>query len=156
MTCKKGEQSLGFLMTDVARLMRRNFNRRAQELELTQAQWQTLFYISRNQGMRQSQLAEILEVQPISVGRMIDRMASAGWVERKPDPSDRRAMNLFLTDKAEPILEQMQLFAAGLRQDMLKGLAEEEKEQMMRSLQIIRQNLIGDEADYVTGQSSRS
>ena len=102
------QQNLGFLLHDVARLLRRNFDRRVQTLELTQAQWKVLIYLSRNEGIKQAQLAEFLEVQPISVGRLIDRMEAAEWVVRKPDATDRRAFNLYLTDKAEPILKKMQ------------------------------------------------
>ncbi|MCE7886618.1 MAG: MarR family transcriptional regulator [Alphaproteobacteria bacterium PRO2] len=141
----KPEQSLGFVLNDVARLMRRNFNRRVQELELTQTQWQALAQISRNQGMRQSQLADILEVQPISVGRLIDRMEAAGWVKRRPDPADRRAINLFLTDKAEPILAKMQKHGLALRMQALSGIPEEERDIVLRSLLIMRKNLIAEE-----------
>lgn len=141
----KPEQSLGFVLNDVARLMRRNFNRRVQELELTQAQWQALAHISRNQGMKQIQLADILEVQPISVGRLIDRMEAAGWVRRGPDPSDRRAINLYLTDKAEPVLTRMQKHGAALRTQALNGISEKEQEIILRALFVMRKNLTGEE-----------
>lgn len=141
----KPEQSLGFVLNDVARIMRRNFNRRVQELELTQAQWQGLIHISRNPGMNQSQLADILEVQPISVGRLIDRLEAAGWVKRSPDPEDRRAINLFLTDKAEPILTKMQKHGTATKAQALKGIPEQEQEIMLRVLLTMRKNLIGEE-----------
>jgi len=138
----KPEQSLGFVLNDVARLMRRNFNRRVQELELTQAQWLALIHISRNQGMKQSELADILEVQPISIGRLIDRMEAAGWVERRPDPADRRAINLYLTDKA---LTKMQKHGSAIRAQALSGVSETEQEIMLRALFVMRKNLIGEE-----------
>lgn len=141
----KPEQSLGFVLNDVARLMKRNFNRRVQELDLTQAQWQALIHISRNQGMKQSELADILEVQPISIGRLIDRMEAAGWVERRPDPADRRAINLYLTDKAEPILTKMQKHGSAVRAQALNGISETEQEIMLRALFVMRKNLIGEE-----------
>ncbi|HRK98630.1 MAG TPA: MarR family transcriptional regulator [Alphaproteobacteria bacterium] len=141
----KPEQSLGFVLNDVARLMRRNFNRRVLDLDLTQAQWQALAHISRNQGMKQSQLADILEVQPISVGRLIDRMETSGWIERRPDPTDRRAINLYLTEKAEPILTKMQKHGTALRMQALNGIPEEEREIMLRALLTMRKNLIGEE-----------
>lgn len=141
----KPEQSLGFVLHDAARLMRRNFNRRVQELGLTQAQWQALAHISRNQGMNQSQLADILEVQPISVGRLIDRMEAAGWVKRAPDPSDRRAINLYLTEKAGPILTKMQKQGAALKERALNGIPQQEQDIMLRNLLMIRQNLIREE-----------
>lgn len=141
----KPEQSLGFVLNDVARIMRRNFNRRVQELELTQAQWQALAHVSRNQGMKQSQLADILEVQPISVGRLIDRMETSGWIERRPDPSDRRAINLYLTDKAEPILTKMQKHGTALRAQALSGVSEKEQDIVLQVLLTMRKNLSGKE-----------
>jgi DNA-binding MarR family transcriptional regulator len=141
------EQSLGFILNDVARLLRRNFNRRVQELGLTQAQWQALAHISRNEGMKQSQLADILEVQPISIGRLIDRMEAAGWVKRRPDSDDRRAFNLYLTGKAEPILKKMQKYGAEVRAQALSGLSEKEQDAMLKNLLIMRKNLVADEAD---------
>ena len=81
-------ENFGFLIHDVARLMRRDFNRKVQDLGLTQAQWQILVRILHMEGARQSQIADVLEMQPISVARMVDRMAAAGWVERRPDPQD--------------------------------------------------------------------
>lgn len=136
------DQSIGYVLNDVARLLRRNFNRRVKELALTQVQWLALAHISRNEGMKQSRLADILEVQPISVGRLIDRMATAGWVERRPDPVDRRATNLYLTDKCEPILKKMQKHAVEVRALALTGIPEKEQQLMMKHLQVMRQNLI--------------
>jgi len=138
------EPGLGFVLNDVARLLRRNFNRRVQGLGLTQAQWQALIYISRNPGMTQSRLAEILEVQPISVARLIRRMEAAGWVRRCPDPSDRRAVNLHLTEKTEPILEKMQEHAAELRAQAFAGIDEEDLQTMMQNLLVMRANLADD------------
>lgn len=132
---------LGFLISDVARLIRRNFNRKVQHLGLTQAQWQVLAHLSRNEGMRQIQLAETLEMQPISVARIIDRMAAAGWVERRPDPSDRRAFNLYLTPRAAPILEDMWQQGAEIRTQALAGLLPEQREQLMDILLHMRENL---------------
>lgn len=134
--------SLGFLINDVARLFRRNFNRRVQKLDLTQAQWQILAHVSRNEGMRQSQLAEILELQPISVGRLIDRMQAAGWIDRRPDPSDRRAFKLFLTDKATPILEQMRSYSGDMHKEVLQEISNEDEQLLLALLTRIRENLI--------------
>jgi DNA-binding MarR family transcriptional regulator len=83
------------MTNEVARLLRRNFNRRAQPLGLTQVQWRALARLARNEGMRQVDLAESLELQPMTVARLIDRMEAAGWVQRRPDPGDRRAVQLW-------------------------------------------------------------
>lgn len=137
-------QSIGFIINDVARLIRRNFNRRVQHLGLTQAQWQVLAHLSRNEGMRQIQLADALEMQPISVARIIDRMESSGWVARKPDPADRRAFNLFVTNKATPILEQMRELGAETRAQALAGIPEPLQEQILQALLQMRENLAND------------
>jgi MarR family transcriptional regulator, transcriptional regulator for hemolysin len=138
-------ESFGFLVTDVARLMRRDFNRKVQDLGLTQAQWQILVRISHMEGARQSQIADVLEMQPISVARMIDRMAAAGWVERRPDPQDRRAVNLYLTDKVEPILEQMWARAAETRALAVAGLSEDDQQALLRILRSMRANMTNEE-----------
>ena len=140
----KPQQSLGFMLSDASRLIRRNFNRRVQALGLTQAQWQMLAHLARNEGVRQVQLAEALEMQPISVARIIDRMQAAGWVERRPDPCDRRAFNLYLTDKANPILEQMWEHAAAVRAQALKDIPPAQQEQLLEILLRIRENLSQD------------
>jgi len=134
--------SLGFLVNDVARLFRRNFNRRVQQLDLTQSQWQILAHLARNEGMRQVQLAEILDLQPISVGRLIDRMQAAGWVERRPDPADRRAFQLYLTDKASPVLDQIRAYSTEMHQAVLHNITQEEEEILLCMLSRIRENLI--------------
>ncbi len=136
--------TLGFMLSDVARLLRRNFNRRVQSLGLTQAQWMLLARIARDEGSRQAQLAEVLEMQPISVARLIDRMEAAGWVERRKDPTDRRAVNLYITKKAEPILDEMWGRADETQTVALEGLSQPIREELMKALVTIRENLVGD------------
>ena len=135
-------QGVGALMVEVARLLRRNFNRRAQGLGLTQAQWQALAHLSRRQGINQACLADLLEVQPITLTRLIDRLAAAGWVERRPDPADRRAQRLYLTERAEPLLEDMRGLASATREEALAGLGDAERRQLIDALQIIKGNLV--------------
>ncbi len=148
----KMQESFGFVLQDVARLMRRDFNRRVQDLGLTQAQWQILVRISKMEGApRQSQIADMLEMQPISVARMIDRMVAAGWVERRPDKDDRRAVNLYLTDKVEPILEQMRLRAVETRELSAAGLSKEDQVTLLNILQKMKNNLASAEG----GQNDR-
>ena len=135
------QDALGFVLSDVARLIRRNFNRRVQKLGLTQAQWQVLAYLARNEGVRQIQLADSLDMQPISVARIIDRMQASGWVERRPDPTDRRAFNLYLTAQANPILEQMWDQGAITRAEALKNIPAADQDQLLRTLLRMRENL---------------
>ncbi|HKJ75351.1 MAG TPA: MarR family transcriptional regulator [Alphaproteobacteria bacterium] len=136
--------TVGFVLSDIARLMRRNFNRRVQSLGLTQAQWMLLARIARHEGAKQAQLAELLEMQPISVARLIDRMEASGWVERRPDPKDRRAVNLYLTKKAEPILGELWERAEETQTIALAGLSTANREDLLKALETVRENLIGD------------
>ncbi len=143
----KAQESFGFLLQDVARLMRRDFNRKGQELGLTQAQWQILVRIARCEGARQSQIADMLEMQPISVTRLIDRMESAGWVERRPDPADRRAINLYLTDKVAPVINEMKLRGAQTRALAVAGISREDQKIFFDVLQKVRDNFANVESE---------
>lgn len=136
------DQSMGFLVSDVARLLRRNFNRRAQELGLSQAQWQALAYLSRQEGVNQVTLAESLEIQPITLVRLIDRLQEAGLVAREPDPEDRRAVRLYLTPAAVPLLARMWSLAAETREEAMAELSEESREMLIETLRRMKQNLV--------------
>lgn len=136
------KDSLGFVLSDVARHLRRHFNRKVQDLGLTQAQWQVLFYVARHEGCRQIQVAEALDMQPISVARIIDRMQAAGWIERQSDPDDRRAFNLYLCEKAAPILQQMKKMGLEIRALAVQGIAPAEQEKLLQMLLTMRHNLI--------------
>ena len=136
------ERHLGFLIHDLARLLRRNFDRRVQELGLTQAQWRAIVHLSRSEGMTQSTLADSLEVQPITLGRLIDRMQSAGWVERRSHPLDRRATQLYLTDKCQPSLAEIHTRAAATLDEAVAGITASGQRQFIESLQRIKRNLV--------------
>jgi MarR family transcriptional regulator for hemolysin len=134
-------RSVGFLMHEVARLLRAEFTRRIEHLGLTQAQWQTLGHLARNQGLKQAQLAEILEIRPITLTRLIDRLQEAGLVERRPDPDDRRAQRLFLTTKAQPLIEKMWGEAARVREKAMAGLPPQKREELVDTLAAMKSNL---------------
>jgi MarR family transcriptional regulator for hemolysin len=136
------DRSLGVLISDVARLLRRNFDRRLQSLGLTQAQWRAIVHVSRSEGMNQVALAECLEIQPITVARLIDRMEAAGWIERRNDPLDRRAVRLFLTAKCQPVLEEIHARAAETIAESVLGVAASTQNQVFEGLQRIKQNLV--------------
>ncbi len=140
------KRSIGFLLTDVAQMLRRNFNRRVQSLGLTQAQWRAIAYLARSEGMNQACLAESLEVQPITLARLVDRMQSAGWVERRTDPDDRRAVRLYLTEKSQPILEEMQVRASNMLEEVLTGVPAAARKQLIEALCVMKQNLSAAEA----------
>ncbi len=136
------QRSFGLLLHEIARMMRKQFTRRVQGLGLTQAQWQTLVHLSRNEGIRQVALAEIMEIQPITLVRLIDRLQAAGWVERRADPGDRRAFQLYLTAQARPLLDQLWDTAKKLRQEAMMGLSATAQTQMIEALCAIKHNLL--------------
>jgi len=135
--------SLGFLIGDVSRLLRRRFDERARAIGVTRAQWRTLAMLNRNEGLNQGRLAELLEVEPITLCRMVDRLEEAGHVERRRDPSDRRAWNIFLTAQSRPLIAQLRVVADELLKHALIGVAPDEQAQMARALDIIQTNLAG-------------
>ena len=105
------EDSLAFLLSDTSRLLRRRFDVRARSLGVSRAQWQVLFALSRNEGINQTGLADLLEVETITLCRMVDRLEEAGLVERRADPADRRAWRLHLTATARPLLGELRAVA---------------------------------------------
>src|SRR5262249_14632668 len=100
MSESKPEQSIGFLISDVSRLLRRNFDKRAQKIGLSRAQWQVLAWLKRNEGISQTQRADLLEMSPMTLVRLIDRLEMNGLVERRAHPTDRRIYQLFLAGHA--------------------------------------------------------
>ena len=143
---KTGRDTIGFLLNDAARLMRKDFERRTRSLGLTRAQWQTLFHLARNEGCNQTTLADLLEVEPITLARTIDRLELSGLVERRADPNDRRARLLFLGERAHPLLEQLRALGAETREIALAGIDEDERNLLMTLLTKMRANLSGREA----------
>jgi DNA-binding MarR family transcriptional regulator len=135
--------SLAVLISDSARLLRRRFDARARSLGVSRAQWQVLFALSRNEGINQSGLAEALDVETITVGRMVDRLADAGLVERRADPADRRAWRLHLTDRAHPILAALRTVAEGVTAECFAGLGPEGEAMLATLLTRVRANLCG-------------
>lgn len=133
--------SLGFLLADVSRLMRRTFERKLEGSSLTLAQARALIHISRNEGIRQVELADILEIRPISLARLIDQLAEAELVERRPDPADRRAYQLFLKPAAAAQLAAIDKVAAAIRTDALAGISKQHTEVLLLALDTMRANL---------------
>ena len=143
MSCNNPDKSIGFLIYDVFRLLRRNFDQRVQPLGLTQAQWRAIAHIAHNEGCNQVTLAEILEVRPITLSRLLDRLETSGWVERRADPVDRRAVRLYLCEEAHPLLEKMESFAQRTRQQALEGMNMAEQKQLFSLLKKMKTNLGG-------------
>ena len=133
--------TLGFLVADVARLMRRAFQARLDDGPLSFAQARALVYLARAEGQRQVDLAEQLEIQPITVARLVDQLADAGLVERRADPSDRRAYRLYLTPAAGPQLARIRRIGAAVRTEALAGLSAGEAAQAVDALRRVRDRL---------------
>lgn len=139
--CAAVSDTLGFLISDVSRLMRRRFDERARLIGVTRTQWRTLTTLARHEGLNQGSLADLLEVEPITLCRMIDRLEEAGLVERRRDPADRRAWLIYLTAKAGPIITQLRALADTMIEHALDGLDDGEREKMFAALRRIRTNL---------------
>jgi MarR family transcriptional regulator, transcriptional regulator for hemolysin len=137
--------TIGVLVTDAARLLRRRFDLRARGIGVSRAQWQVLIALARSEGINQAALAERLEVETITVGRMVDRLEDAGLVERRADPADRRAWRLFLTPRAHPLLAELQTVAVAVRAEMLAGFSGDDQAALHGLLMRLRANLAGRE-----------
>ena len=136
------DRSFGFLVHDVARLFGRRFNQRALLfLGLTRAQCKVLGYLARNEGINQSGLADLLEIKPMTLVRQVDRMEEDGWIERRPDPGDRRAHRLVLTEKARPILARILDLSTEVRNEAFVGLSEAEGRHLISLLGRVHANL---------------
>lgn len=135
------DRNLGFLFADGSRLLRRRFAEKAGHLELTRAQWQVLANVARSQGIHQRALADILDVEPITLARIVDKLEANGLVERRQDPADRRVRLLHLTDKAFPLLAEMREIGAAVRDEAMAGIAQADRERLIELLEKVRTNL---------------
>lgn len=135
-------RSLGFLLGDVSRLVRKRFDMRANELGLTRSQWRVLARLRRREGINQKELAELLEIENITLTRHIDRLEAKDWVERRRDPNDRRAWNLYLNPKVQPILNEMRKLSTMTRKEALKGISGKESEMLIDLLLRIKANML--------------
>ncbi|EAS48164.1 transcriptional regulator [marine gamma proteobacterium HTCC2207] len=139
--------TLGFIIHDVARMMRWNFERRAHEYNLTRSQWSVLVLLSWENGAQQKRLADIIGVTAITMTGLVDRLERNDWVERRQDPQDRRAKRVFLTDKVEPLIEKIKLVGIEVRESALKGISASERQQLTDLLSRMRANLCAQDAD---------
>ena len=135
------ERHIGFLISDVARLMRTAFDRRVRGLGLTRSQWLVINRLHRRPGATQSELAEMLEVEKATAGRMVDRMEKKGWVLRRPDAADRRVNRLFLTAEADLIQVQLAQIADRTVDNALALLSAREREQFSEWMRQVKRQL---------------
>ena len=135
------EDNIGTMIAQVARLMRRGFDERARSIGVTRPQWQVLSLLVRHEGINQGGFAEILEVEPITLGRMIDRLQEAGLVERRPDPADRRAWRLFMTGRGHELVDLMRPLAMETLETALDGIDHAARQQLVTMFDRMRGNL---------------
>lgn len=135
-------RNFGFLLNDVARLLRTAYDRRIRKLGLTRAQWWVLTHLYRGDGVSQTELAETLEIEKATLGRLLDRLEAKGWVRREHDARDRRMWRVHLTDEVAPALRTMRALAAELRRDALAGVTAAERERFVDTLLAIKGNLL--------------
>jgi MarR family transcriptional regulator for hemolysin len=135
------KREIAFSIMDVARMLKTYADQRARQFGISRAQWAVLVRLQRCEGLKQSELAEMLDLQPISLTRLLDRLADNGLIERRADPNDRRANRLYLTPAARPLLEDL----AGLSEDMmatvLDGLDPDTLERLLGDLGAMKNNL---------------
>ncbi|HEX3674192.1 MAG TPA: MarR family transcriptional regulator [Rhizomicrobium sp.] len=138
------EQDLMIVLNDVARLVRTRFDQRARAFGMTRAQWVILARLNRQPGLSQNEMAAICEVEPITVGRLIDRLEARGFVERRADPADRRIRRLHLLPAAKPLLEDIALYRDELHEQIVVGVAGQDYEKLVETLLQIKDNLTAD------------
>ncbi|MBI5424609.1 MAG: MarR family transcriptional regulator [Opitutae bacterium] len=135
-------RQVSLLLADINRQVRRVFDRRVRHLGLTRAQWMFLFYLGREPGITQSQLAELMQMEKISVSRQADRLERAGWIERRDDRADARAYRLYPTARAGRVVAKLNELADELRADYLDGVPPERLTELIEDLTRIRGNLL--------------
>ncbi|TCZ55101.1 MarR family winged helix-turn-helix transcriptional regulator [Roseicella aquatilis] len=141
------EPNLLILLNDVARLLRTLADRRARAHGMTRAQWMTLLRLRRGGGMTQRELAEILEVEPITVGRLVDRLTARGMVERRADPADRRVWRLHLTPATAPVLAEIEQVRIAFDAMATAGLTPERRGAVTEALLLMKSNLLAASAE---------
>jgi MarR family transcriptional regulator, transcriptional regulator for hemolysin len=129
------------MLNDVARMLRTYADQKAAQFGITRAQWVVLARLDRFEGLKQSELAEVLDLQPISLTRLLDKLCESGLIERRADPIDRRAKRLFLTPAARPLLEKLGNLGEELMGTALSGVDRESVQQMIDKLGVVKENL---------------
>lgn len=133
---------------ELSRAMRHTLNRATRDLGFTQEQWRALWHLSRNEGLTQTNLASLLEIQPISLTRVLDRLSAQGLIERRTAPNDRRAMQVFLTDAAQPVIAALGEILNDFKTTVVAGLSPADQTKAADVLRHMRANL--DKSDATT------
>src|ERR1700730_12536707 len=134
-------RNFGFLLKEVSRRYVLRFEQRAREISLTLPQCKALVRLEKNEGVSQARLAELAEVEPMTMVRILDRMEADGLLERRPDPADRRARCLYLTPKAKPLLDEIWRMSEATRAEVFAGIGKDERDVLIDVLERIHDNL---------------
>ena len=137
----RNNRELAFSINDVARLLRTYADQAAAQFGMTRAKWAVLARLDRFEGLKQTELAEMLDLQPISLTRLLDGLAENGLIERRPDPDDRRAKRLYLTPGARPLLERLTELGEDLMETALAGLTPADVAGLLAHLTTLKENL---------------
>src|SRR4051812_18812239 len=133
-------ETFPFEIGETAHALRKAFDRKAVGLGVTRAQWKVLFRLERQPGLRQIELADMLDVEPITLTRILDRLEEAHLVDRRPDPADRRAWRLYVTGEARPLIEKLKAVGADLAADAFGGIDPKDIEIARQVLARVREN----------------
>jgi MarR family transcriptional regulator, transcriptional regulator for hemolysin len=135
------KREFAFTIMDVARLLKTYADQRARQFGISRAQWAVLIRIDRSEGLKQSELADMLDLQPITLTRLLDRLAGNGLIERRADPNDRRANRLYLTAAARPMLDHLSVLATDMMKTVLEGLDAATIDRTLHDLGLVKDNL---------------
>jgi MarR family transcriptional regulator for hemolysin len=135
------KREVAFMIKDVSRMLGTYADQQGRVLGISRAQWTVLVRLEHTEGLKQSELAEILDLQPISLTRLLDRLDENGLIERRADPNDRRVNRLYLKPAARPLLEQLAVLSESLMATVLEGIEPESMECMLRDLRQMKDNL---------------
>ena len=141
MTQMTTKREIAFQIMDVARMLRTYADQRARQFGISRAQWGVLVRLDRSEGLKQSELAEILDLQPITLTRLLDRLANNGLIERRADPNDRRANRLYLTPAARPLITKLADLGQDMMETVLEGLDDESNARLLHELGAMKDNL---------------
>src|SRR6478672_4767549 len=134
-------RQMAFLLSDLARMLKTYVDQQARQFGMTRAQWQVLSRLERSEGLKQTELAELLDLQPITLTRLVDRLCANGLIERRADPDDRRAKRLFLTEEARPLMDRLAVFGEELMGEVLAGIDDGEVKLLLSKLGRAKENL---------------
>ena len=148
--------TLGFLLHDVARLLKKRLEQHSRRSGLTRSQWQILAYLEQNEGINQARLAELIEIEPITLGRIVDKLEALRLIKRNPHPTDRRRWLLHLMPAAGSRLEQAGEYGDVTRREALAGVSEDDGQRLLKTLEAMKANLTEASETPIAGQKRAS